>query len=72
MKKLTALLILLIMTSLHGPFANMAATMQDYYAIFRDDAGREFPLFSQNGYIHKVDVFRNGQFIRAGHPPGRA
>ncbi len=29
MKKLTALLILLIMTSLHGPFANMAATMQN-------------------------------------------
>jgi hypothetical protein len=56
-----------------GPDApNMAATMQDYYAIFRDDAGREFPLFSQNGYIHKVDVFRNGQFIRAGHPPVRA
>ena len=55
-----------------GPEApNIAATMQDYYAVFRDVAEREFGLFSQNGYIHKVDVFRGGQFIRPGHPPVR-
>lgn len=56
-----------------GPDApGVAATMQDYYALFRDDQGREFPLFSQNGYIHKVDVFRGAQFIRAGVPPIKA
>ena len=55
-----------------GPEApNIAATTQDYYAVFRDVAEREFGLFSQNGYIRKVDVFRGGQFIRPGHPPVR-
>lgn len=46
-----------------------AATMQDYFAIFVDPEGRKFPLFSQNGYVHKVDVFRGAQFIHAGSPP---
>ncbi|AEH07609.1 MULTISPECIES: hypothetical protein [Protofrankia] len=56
-----------------GPEApNWAATMQDYYAIFVDPEGREFPLFTQNGYIHKVDVFRGTQFVHAGSPPRRA
>jgi hypothetical protein len=53
-----------------GPDApNWAATMQDYYAMFRDPEGSEFPVFSQNGYIHRVDVFRDAQFIHAGSPP---
>jgi hypothetical protein len=51
---------------------NWAATMQDYYAIFRDGDGNEYPLFSQNGYIHRVDVFRGAQFIHAGSPPRKA
>jgi hypothetical protein len=56
-----------------GPEApNMAATMQDYYALFRDPAGNEFPLFSQNGYVHKVDVYRGAQFVHAGAPPVKA
>jgi hypothetical protein len=50
----------------------VAATMQDYYAMFRDPEGREFPVMTQNGYIHKVDVFRGAQFIRAGVPPIKA
>ncbi|MGQ0632825.1 MAG: hypothetical protein ACT4P1_17555 [Sporichthyaceae bacterium] len=53
-----------------GPEApGVAATMQDYYAIFTDASGAEFPVFSQNGYIHKVDVFRGAQFIRPGVLP---
>ncbi|EZQ18702.1 hypothetical protein CF98_17585 [Halopseudomonas bauzanensis] len=53
-----------------GPEApNMAAAMQDYYAIFVDPMGREFPVFTQSGYIHKVDAFRNAQFISASAPP---
>jgi hypothetical protein len=51
---------------------NMAATMQDYYAVFRDPAGNVFPIFSQNGYVHKVDVFRGAQFVHAGAPPVKA
>lgn len=51
---------------------NGAATMQDYYAMFRDPDGNLFPLFSQNGYIHRVDVFRDAQFIHAGSPPRKA
>lgn len=47
----------------------VAATMQDYYALFADPQGRQFPLFTQNGYVHKVDVFRGAQFIHAGSPP---
>ena len=38
-------------------------------ANFVDPQGREFPLFTQNGYVHKVDVFRGAQFIHAGSPP---
>jgi hypothetical protein len=53
-----------------GPEApGVAATMQDFYATFVDPHGREFPLFTQNGYVHKVDVFRGAQFIHAGSPP---
>jgi hypothetical protein len=48
---------------------NMATAMQDYYAIMRDPQGREFSMFTQNGWVHKVDVFRDAQFIHAGNPP---
>ena len=47
----------------------IAATMQDYFALFVDPQGRQFPVYSMNGYIHKVDVFRGAQFIHAGSPP---
>jgi hypothetical protein len=53
-----------------GPGASIiAATMQDYYAILADPAGQQFSVFSQNGYVHKVDVFRGAQFVHAGSPP---
>jgi hypothetical protein len=54
-----------------GPEASgVAASMRDHYAIFRDGDAREFPLFTQNGYIHKVDVFRGARFVYA-LPPDR-
>ncbi|HEX4107370.1 MAG TPA: hypothetical protein VHX88_04505 [Solirubrobacteraceae bacterium] len=40
-----------------------AASMRDHYAIMADDQGREFLMFSQCGVNHKVDAFRNPQFI---------
>ena len=53
-----------------GPGASgIAATMQDYNAIFVDPNGQEFSVWSQNGYVHKVDAFRDAQFIHAGSPP---
>lgn len=54
---------------LDNPDMNMAATMQDFYATFRDPDGNEFPVFTQNGYVHKVDVFRDAQFVHADSPP---
>lgn len=56
-----------------GPESSgIAATMQDYYARFVDPERGEFSVFTQNGYIHKVDVFRGAQFIRAGIAPRKA
>ena len=49
--------------------AGIAATMQDYCAIFAEPNGQQFSVWSQNGYVHKVDVFRGAQFIHAGSPP---
>ena len=48
---------------------NITPNMMDWYALMRDPAGNEFEIFTQCGTMHKVDVFRDGQFIRAGHPP---
>jgi hypothetical protein len=48
---------------------NMATAMRDYYAIMRDPQGREFSMFTQNGWVHKIDVFRDAQFIHAGNAP---
>ncbi len=43
--------------------------MMDWYALMRDGAGKEFEIFTQCGTMHKVDVFRDAQFIRAGVLP---
>lgn len=51
---------------------NITPTMQDYYAVFRDPDGKQYSVFTQNGYMHKVDVFRDAQFIRAGVLPRKS
>lgn len=57
-----------------GPEApNLAVAMIDMFSTFRDGDGNAFPVFSEQGFIHKVDVFRDAQFIHAGNAPvGRA
>jgi hypothetical protein len=53
-----------------GPNApNWATGFHDLYCVFRDEDGNEFPVFHQQGYVHKVDAFRGAQFIHAGNPP---
>ena len=48
---------------------NITPNMMDWYALMRDPAGNEFEIFTQCGTMHKLDVFKGAQFIRAGHPP---
>jgi hypothetical protein len=46
-----------------GPEApGLGACMRDLWAVFADSSGREFPLMTQSGHIHKVDVFRGAEF----------
>jgi hypothetical protein len=47
----------------------LGACMRDLWAVFADAEGREFPLFTQNGHVHKVDVFRNAEFKYVPFPP---
>jgi len=47
----------------------VAHNIRDYWAVFEDDAGRPFTFFSNHGYLHKVDVFRDAQFKYV-LPPG--
>ncbi|KLL10046.1 hypothetical protein [Protofrankia coriariae] len=42
--------------------SGLAHAVRDHYAVFSDAEGRPFTLFTQHGYIHKVDVFRGGEF----------
>lgn len=42
--------------------SGLAHAVRDHYAVFADAEGREFTLFTQHGYIHKVDVFRGSEF----------
>lgn len=65
-----------LVTSLHEPdynpeLPNISPSMMDWYALMRDGSGAEFEIFTQCGVVHKLDVFRGAQFIRAGHPPVR-
>jgi hypothetical protein len=47
-----------------GPDApGFAASMRDHYAVMVDEGGREYPMFTQCGVNHKVDAFRNPQFM---------
>lgn len=48
---------------------NMTPNMMDWYALMRDPAGNEFEIFTQCATMHRLDVFQDGQFIRAGNPP---
>jgi hypothetical protein len=48
---------------------NITPSMMDWYALMRDPAGNEFEIFSQCGTMHKLDVFKDAQFVRPGHPP---
>ncbi len=53
-----------------GPEApNWAVAMIDMFSTLRDADGNEFPVFSEQGFTHKVDVLRGAQFIHAGNPP---
>lgn len=45
--------------------AGVAPNMRDYWAVFADEQGREFPLFTNHCYTHRVDVFRGAEFAAA-------
>jgi hypothetical protein len=48
--------------------SGMAHNIRDYWAVFETADGRPFTMFSNHGYIHKVDVFRDAEF-RYALPP---
>jgi hypothetical protein len=40
----------------------LATNMRDYYAVFEDTQGARFPVYTQNGHVHNINVFNQADF----------